>query len=201
MATVLLASASPRRRDLLAQIGFDVVVRPADVDESPRAGESAPALARRLAIAKASACRDHFVLTRHHLGVAADTVVWLDKHQPIGKPADADEAHAILRSLSGRAHRVTTGWAVFGNPGSEIVSGETTTTVYFRRLAELDITSYVASGEPLDKAGAYGIQGRGGALVERVDGCMLNVIGLPVFDVLAAARRAGFLVAMPWDPA
>ena len=174
---VLLASASPRRRELLEAAGFEVVVRPPGVDESWPGGSleaGAVALARRKADA---------VPPVADLLVAADTTVALGEER-LEKPRDADDATRMLQQLAGRDHEVVTGYCV-RRDGRER-TGAVTTRVRFRRLTLEEIRRYVASGEPLDKAGAYGIQGRGGSLVDRVEGSYTNVVGLPLPEVLAA---------------
>jgi septum formation protein len=177
---VVLASASPRRRQLLAWSGVAVEVRPSHVDETRRPDEPPVAYAARLAEAKAAAGpADRTV-------VAADTVVHLDG-DVLDKPADRAEARAHLRRLSGRWHDVTTAIAIRSD---ERLHLETVTTrVRFRALTDAEIDAYVATGEADDKAGAYGIQGRAGAFVAALDGSWTNVMGLPVEETLAALSR------------
>lgn len=171
---LVLASASPRRRALLRLVGLPFRVAPAELDERPRPGETPRALAARLARAKALA-----VAAEHdELVLAADTVVVLDG-AALGKPADADEAAAMLRQLRGRRHEVYTAIAVRDARG-RLVEGGTTSAVWLRWLSDSEIATYVASGEPLDKAGAYAVQSRAFALVERLEGCYANVVGLPL---------------------
>jgi septum formation protein len=167
---VVLASASPRRRDLLALLGLAFDVAPTDVDESWREGEAPPVHAERLAREKASARRRTGAVT-----IGADTIVVLDG-DILGKPGDRAEAAAMLRRLSGRAHVVHTGIAVAyaGRVAATVVS----TRVWFRPLDPATIAAYVATGEPMDKAGAYGIQGYGAVLVDRIDGDYFTVMGL-----------------------
>jgi nucleoside triphosphate pyrophosphatase len=171
----VLASSSPRRRDLLAQLGLTFEVRSADVDEVPRPGEAPADLAARLAREKALAVarRDPAATV-----IAADTVVDVDG-TVLGKPRDHDDARRMLRALSGRTHRVHTGVAVRRADGSLDVDVETT-DVTFVELSEVEVDWYVGTGEPLDKAGGYGLQGAGGAFVERVDGSVSAVLGLPL---------------------
>jgi len=167
---VVLASASPRRRELLALLGLDFDVVPADVDETWREGEPPGAHAERLARSKASACRRDGAVT-----VAADTIVVVDG-SILGKPRDAAEAAAMLGRLAGREHVVHTGIAVAY--GERLASGVEATRVWFRSLDAAAIAAYVATGEPMDKAGAYGIQGFGAVLVERIEGDYFTVMGL-----------------------
>jgi septum formation protein len=169
----VLASASPRRRELLAGLGLRFDVRVADVDESPLPGESPTELVERLAGAKAAAVG----ATRREVVIAADTVVVADG-DALGKPVDGDDAARMLRRLGGRTHHVLTGVAV--RRGGFLSTTVVSTEVTFRPLTEADIAWYVATGEPLDKAGAYAIQGAGGLFVERIDGSYHNVVGLPL---------------------
>jgi septum formation protein len=179
---IWLASGSPRRRDLLMWAGYAVEVRPADVDESRILDEHAVDYARRLATVKASAAPDGRIV------LAADTIVHIDDDL-LGKPADDDGARAHLHTLSGRWHDVTTAVCVRSRVGTEVLS--VTSEVRFRNLTAGEIEAYVQSGEGVDKAGAYGIQGRGGSLVGEVRGSWTNVMGLPMEAVLAALDRAG----------
>lgn len=181
-----LASQSPRRRELLAQLGFDLTVVPADIDETRRPGEAPRELVARLARQKAEASRErleHAGRCEADLLLAADTVVWLGD-EVLGKPADAADARRMLRLLSGRTHHVSTGVSLLSlSPtGAELArrSFVETCAVAFFTLTELQIDAYVASGEPLDKAGAYGIQGLGRLLVRGIEGDYYTVVGLPV---------------------
>ncbi len=184
---LVLASRSPRRRELLTCAGIPFLVRPADVDESWLEGEAPTAHVERLARQKAravSATPDEIVL-------GADTVVVLDG-AILGKPADEADAVRMLRRLSGREHQVLTGVCLKRGP-VELVASETT-TVRFSTLREEEIEAYVASGEPMDKAGAYAIQGLASKFVERIEGCYFNVVGLPVarvYRMLKSLTRAG----------
>lgn len=182
---MILASQSPRRRELLAEAGLELEVRPADIDEARRPGESPVELVARLAAEKAEAVRaaalDHVPDDR--LLVAADTIVWMGD-EALGKPADPDDAARMLRELSGRTHHVSTGVCalLLGPDGSRARASSfvETTDVTFWPLTEAQVAAYVATGEPLDKAGAYGIQGAGRMLVEGIRGDYANVVGLPV---------------------
>lgn len=179
---LVLASVSPRRRELLAQAGYTFHVFPADIPEHRRAGEAPASFAMRLAREKAEAVfrdkerdrgddRDPLVV------LGADTIVVL-ADQVLGKPTDAADAVRMLGLLSGRTHHVITGIAVARSSGIE-VSAETT-AVTFDPISQQDIREYVASGEPMDKAGAYAIQGRAGRWIPRIEGCYFNVVGLPL---------------------
>jgi septum formation protein len=184
---LVLASASPRRRELLALLDRPFEVVAVDVDETPRPGEAAEELVVRLAADKA---RAGAAAAPGALAVGADTVVVVDG-EVLGKPADPADAARMLRRLSGRTHLVVTGTAVAD--GGDVGSIVTTTEVTFAALAEADVERYVATGEPLDKAGAYGIQGLGGAFVTELRGSYHNVVGLPVAQLaslLSAVERA-----------
>ena len=184
---LVLASASPRRRELLERLGVEFDVVPADVDESPRASEHPRAYVRRVAAAKASAVAadgDAIVL-------AADTTVDVDG-QILAKPVDDDDARAMLRSLSGRTHRVHTGVAMRRGDAREVVTDVVTTYVTMVPMTPALVEWYVATGEPRDKAGAYAIQGAGAVLVERVRGSVSNVVGLPLAAAVALGQRLGF---------
>ncbi|QQR75385.1 MAG: septum formation inhibitor Maf [Holophagales bacterium] len=177
---LVLASGSPRRREMLAALGLELVVRPVDLDESALPGERPEVYVRRLALAKARArCAPGEAV------LAADTVVAVEGAL-LGKPRDADDARAMLAHLAGREHEVFTGVALVlgGEPRREASTVERTAVV-FAPLAAAEIDWYVASGEPMDKAGAYAIQGLGALLVEEIRGNYSNVVGLP----LPATRR------------
>lgn len=187
---LVLASMSPRRRELLARAGFIFEVRPSSINETPLPEEPPEDFARRAAQDKALAVAAESPPGSLILG--ADTIVVAD-HEILGKPADASDALRMLRLLSGRTHRVITGICIVHPPGSiEAVTHETT-HVTFRTLDEVEIAAYVASGEPFDKAGAYGIQGLASKFVTRVEGCYFNVVGLPValvYDLLKPFLRS-----------
>lgn len=183
---LILASGSPRRRELLAGLGVEPTVRPVDIDESPRDGESAAGYVLRLAEEKARAQAEPGELI-----LAADTVVTLDGDL-LGKPEDEDDAKAMLRRLSGRTHQVLTGVAVFDPANDTLDTEAVATDVTFGRLTGADVDWYVASGEPMDKAGAYAIQGLGALFVERITGNYSNVVGLPLPTVRLLLGRMGF---------
>ncbi len=184
-AKLILASASPRRRDLLAQIGVTPeVIAAADIDETPLIHETPRALALRLAVAKAEAfAGGGFVL-------AADTVVAAGR-RILPKAETDDEVRACLKLLSGRNHRVLTGVAVVA-PGGKVSSRVVETRLAFKRLPAGDIDAYVASGEGLGKAGGYGIQGRAGAFVTRLIGSYPAVVGLPLYETQCLLAGAGY---------
>jgi septum formation protein len=181
---LVLASASPRRAELLRGAGLAFTVRATDCDEAPGPDEAPIELARRLALAKATAVADTRAIV-----LAADTVVWIDARTVLGKARDRDEAVAFLRTLAGRAHSVTTAWALAGAVAPEV--HHETTTVWFRPLAPADIDDYLARDEWTDKAGAYGIQGAAAGFVPRIEGSYTNVVGLPLAQVLARLDELG----------
>ncbi len=196
-----LASGSPRRRALLEQAGFILAgrARPSgEVDESLRADETADAAVRRLARAKLAAALDPASLPAGAVLLAADTLVAGPEGRPMGKPVDAAHAEAMLADLSGRWHRVITAVAVGGGEDRrDVVVGS---RLRFARLSAATIRDYVATGEPLDKAGGYGLQGRAGSFVEAIEGDCSAVIGLPLaatthlletFGIRPAWREAG----------
>ncbi len=182
---VVLASASPRRRDLLNVIGIPHEVRPANIDETMRAREAPRRHAERLAREKASAIatRDPDLIT-----IAADTVVVISR-KVLGKPVDPEDAARMLRLLSGREHTVITAVAV--SRGRKLRSAIEEVRVKFRRLRDDEIDSYIATGEPMDKAGAYGIQGYGATIVERIEGDYFAVMGLPLVRLVGLMRDVG----------
>jgi len=173
---IILASASPRRRELLRQVGLSFKAAPAPVDERVLDGERPETYAARVAAEKAHAAAKKF---SSGIIIAADTVVAIDS-VILGKPADAADAERMLGMLSGKMHRVITGLAVMDAGTGKMLTRTARTKVWFRSLSREQIASYVKGGEPLDKAGAYGIQGKGSLLVERIDGCYFNVVGLPL---------------------
>jgi len=172
LVPVVLASQSPRRRQLLSLIGIEHDVRPANIDESYFPGEEPRAHALRLARGKVEAIAAPGAVT-----IGSDTIVILDG-ELLGKPADVAEAATTLRRLSGRAHTVITAVAVHWR--DQLVADAEEVTVTFRSLSDAEIAAYIATGEPMDKAGAYGIQGYGATIVDRVDGDYFAVMGLPL---------------------
>ncbi len=173
---LVLASASPRRQELLRNAGIAFTVQPADVDETPLPGESARDCAERLARDKALAI---VRLRPQDVILGADTVVVVDD-QILGKPTDASDAARMLRLLSGRTHQVITGVCVIAPSSRNANVASETTQVVFADLSEEDIRGYVATGEPMDKAGAYAIQGIASRWIPRIEGDYSNVVGLPI---------------------
>lgn len=182
--TVVLASSSPRRRDLLDLIGIKHDVRPADVDESIVGGETPADYAERLAREKAEA----IAVEGADIVIGADTVVVIDG-RVLGKPVNEQQAAAMLESLGGRTHTVLTAVAIVVDGRTS--SGVEEVTVTFRPLTLEEIDSYVATGEPMDKAGAYGIQGYGATIVERVEGDYFAVMGLPLVRLVRLLAERG----------
>jgi septum formation protein len=170
---LVLASASPRRREILTAAGIPFRTAVPGIEESPLPGETPAAYAQRLARDKARA----LPCTPGDIILAADTIV-VAGGEILEKPRDAEDARRMLRLLSGRAHQVITGICL-RTPDREVVDAETT-TVYFAALSDAEISAYVASGEPADKAGAYAIQGLASKFVSRIEGCYFNVVGLPI---------------------
>ena len=204
---IILASTSPRRRELLARLGLPFTIIPADVDESPFPNEMPEALALRLALAKALAVREivrsddtRFVDLRNPnftpdgqkdsgpIIIAADTVVALGS-ELLGKPGDAEEANAMIRSLIGREHVCLTGLVVARN--NQIETAINRSQVWLRLLSDEEIRAYVASGDPLDKAGGYGIQNPAFRPVDRMIGCRCSIMGLPLGTVSTMLLRFG----------
>jgi septum formation protein len=183
-----LASASPRRRQLLELIGVPHVVTPADIEETPRAGEAGKEYVLRLAREKAAAVRaKHADLPV----LAADTTVHVDGHI-LEKPVDEEDCCRMLGLLSGRAHQVFTGLCVAGNAPAALTVA--TSEVTFRRISRGEMHAYWASGEPRGKAGAYAIQGFGAVFVANIAGSYTGVMGLPLFETAAALRTHGIPV-------
>ncbi len=192
---LVLASASPRRRELLGQLGLAFDVSAADIDETPHQGEAAQAYVLRLAREKA---RTVAARTPGAWVLAADTTVVLGE-ELLGKPRDEAEVRDMMGRLSGRTHEVQTGVALAG-PGAEHpgdLSRVVRTRVTFRPLSAGEIAWYASTGESLDKAGGYAIQGKGGFLVAGIEGSPTNVIGLPLGETLELLARAG--VPLPWS--
>ncbi|HKV03960.1 MAG TPA: Maf family protein [Candidatus Acidoferrales bacterium] len=188
---LILASASPRRAEILRAAGIAFEVHPALIDESLRPGELRGDYVRRLALQKARASAAAQKRGGECLVVGADTVV-AAAGEILGKPASPAEASRMLRLLSGRVHDVHTGLALVRLPGSVEGVVEEITRVTFAPLSDEEIESYIASGEPLDKAGAYAIQGIGGRYVTRIEGCYFNVVGLPLARLWTLLREFGW---------
>ena len=185
METLILASASPRRSELLSHAGIPFEVQAAEVDE--HCDGPASSAVRELSSRKALAVRSRFP---SRFILAADTLVELEGIV-LGKPSGPEEAAAMLRRLSGRTHQVYTGVTVI-NPAGEVFTGSDRSDVAFGDITEAEIASYVRSGEPLDKAGAYAIQGRASLWISRMEGSYSSVIGLPLYLVRTLLLKAGY---------
>ena len=195
--TLILASASPRRQELLRNAGIEFVVQPANVAEHVIPGESPESCVERLACSKARAVYDQRTAEQSECSVlGADTVVVVEvevegefRRKILGKPADASDAAQMLRQLSGRDHQVITGVCLLtpGPPPRMVIRHETT-HVTMKVLTDEEINDYVGSGEPMDKAGAYAIQGRASRWIPSIEGCYFNVVGLPVSLVYGLLR-------------
>ncbi|MBU1157121.1 MAG: septum formation inhibitor Maf [Proteobacteria bacterium] len=183
---LVLASASPRRREMLTHLGLNFRLAPAHIDENLLPGESAAQAAQRLASAKAAAVR----VAPNDTVLAADTLVVLGE-EIMGKPKDAQEAAQMLRKLSGAQHEVLTGYCLLNDSWQKVGLGRSLVT--FRKLSDAEIAAYVATGEAMDKAGAYAVQGLGGALVKEVSGSYTNVVGLPLAAVIEMLLEQGLI--------
>jgi septum formation protein len=188
-AYIILASSSPRRRDLIALLGVPFRAEPADVDEEPLPGEKPEAYVRRLSLEKASLAASK---EKERWVLGADTVVLLDG-AIIGKPQGPADAVSMLKRLSGRTHTVLSGVSLVRIADGTSRTEVERTAVTFRSFSEAEAAAYVATGEPLDKAGAYGAQGAGTLLIERVNGSYSNVVGLPLGLVLRLFLEAGMI--------
>lgn len=187
---LVLASASPRRRDLLAAAGVAYEARAADLDETRGAGEAPRALVARLAREKAEAVARTLSPTPQRIVLGADTIVVVDG-DVLGKPADPEDAVTLLRRIVGRAHEVLTGVALIAVAGGVLGEALVASRVVMRPADDDEIRRYVATGEPLDKAGAYAAQGEGRRFIQAIEGSESNVIGLPMDETLALLARAG----------
>jgi septum formation protein len=190
--TLILASASPRRRDLLAACGISFEIIPSMIDEDPLRDEPAAAYVQRLALAKAESVAQHHT---DAVVLGADTTVTIDG-LILAKPQSLDDARQMLHRLCGREHEILTGVAVVagkmaGRVGDRSAQAMVASRVLMRHFTAATIEWYITTGEPVDKAGAYAVQGLGGALVERVEGSYTNAVGLPLDETLALLRRFG----------
>ncbi|MEM7354707.1 MAG: Maf family protein [Acidobacteriota bacterium] len=191
---LVLASGSPRRRELLEGLGVELVIHVADIDESAVPGELPEPYVRRLAESKARTVGAQLDDSQQAVVLAADTIVAVD-NDLLGKPRDDDDASRMLARLAGREHEVLTGVAVLASGGVQI--GVERTRVRFAELTTAEIAWYVGSGEPLDKAGAYAIQGLGALFVEAITGNYSNVVGLPLPLTYRLLQAAGFALRSP----
>lgn len=195
---IILGSASPRRRELLSQIGVPYEVRVSDKEETYQSS-SPKEIVKELALMKARNVAEDLKEENGRFCsgavIGADTIVALDD-QVLGKPKDEEDAFRMLRNLQGREHRVFTGVAVldFDDRGDmRVFNYAVETTVYVNKMSDQEIAAYIRTGEPMDKAGAYGIQGRFAAYIERIDGDYYNVVGLPVSKLYQTLKEAGYI--------
>jgi MAF protein len=184
---LILASASPRRRELLSRLGLAFEVRPVDIDESPGRSRNAEIVARRLARAKAEAAR---LLEEHAAVIAADTIVAFEG-ELLGKPAGAEDARRMLRLLRGKTHEVVSGVAALPEKRRGPIARNPVTSVTMRGYSDEEIEASIQRGDPFDKAGGYAIQDSGLRPVERYEGCYCNVVGLSLWATIDVLRKAG----------
>jgi len=189
-ATILLASASPRRRELIKLLGLPVETTSADIDEVPLPSEQADEMAKRLSVEKAQTASSLILHPSSLILLASDTVVSLDG-EPLGKPCDAEEARSMLRRLRGRAHQVYTAITLIELSSDRLITELACSDVPMRTYTDEEIEAYIASGDPFDKAGAYAIQHNGFSPVENFSQCYANVMGLPLCHVVRVLRRLG----------
>lgn len=185
---IILASSSPRRKELLAQIGIRFKAVPSSYEEDMSEKVSNTKLAEKLALGKAL---DIASKLKSGIVIGCDTFVALDSHR-LGKPHDKKDAQRILKLISGKTMKVFSGIAVIDVKRSKTVIDHEITEVKMKKLTQHEIDSYIATGEPLDKAGAYAIQGIGAILIEKIDGCYSNVIGLPLYKLNLALHELGY---------
>ena len=190
MSRIVLASASPRRRELLSRFPIEFEVRPVDIDEDPGIGHDPQIVARRLARLKAEAAR---LIDETSPILAADTIVWFEGRS-IGKPGDADEAWAMLQMLRGKIHEVVTAVAFMPEGRRSAIIRHPVTRVRLRDFSDAEIESTIARGEPFDKAGGYAIQDEVLRPIEAYSGCYCNVVGLPLWETLSVLRKGGVRV-------
>ncbi len=191
MKKLILASSSPRRAEVLRDAGIEFEVRPANVDETRRRDEPAGDYVQRLALEKARAAVSSESTTNNFIVIGADTVV-VNQGEILLKPDSPDDARRMLRQLRGGVHEVHTGLAVIRMPQEIERVIEEVTSVSFAELSDAEIDAYIATGEPFDKAGAYGIQSLGGRYVTRVEGCYFNVMGMPLARLWATLKEFGW---------
>lgn len=184
---IILASASPRRKEILGKTGLKFMVDASDYEEDLSLRMPARRLTRYLSCEKAKAVADRYT---NAIIIAADTIIGFD-NTVLGKPHNEKEAKRMLSILNGRTHDVITGFTIIDTEEGQIVSRSVVTKVYFNRMTEKEINAYVSTGEPLDKAGAYAIQGLGAAIVKKIEGDYNNVVGLPVDTLMKALRKFG----------
>ena len=187
MKSIILASSSPRRKQLLEQIGLSITVVSSNFDEKLNPRLKPRSQVEYLAEGKAKAVVKNY---SDAIIIAADTVVVLND-EIIGKPASIYAAKNVLRRLSGKCHSVITGFCILDTEKNKSITKSVETLVYFKKLSNKEVTGYIAGGEPMDKAGAYGIQGRGAVFIEKISGDYFNIVGLPLSAVVEELKRFG----------
>jgi septum formation protein len=192
MKKIILASKSPRRKQILEQIGLGFEVAVSDFDETQIKFKTPQEMVKKLSLEKAKIIAQK---NPDAIVIGADTDVVLD-NEILGKPKSKQDAVRILKLLSGKVHKVVTGFTVIS--GKKSITKHVTSKVKFKKLSEAEIKAYVATGEPMDKAGGYGIQERGGLFIESIMGDYFNVVGLPIFAVSKALKEFGIDIAKNW---
>jgi septum formation protein len=187
MKQIILASASPRRKKLMEQLGLTIKVVPSDIDEKLNPRLKAKSQAESLSQKKATVVAQHY---KDAIVLAADTIVSIG-NEILGKPLDIDDAKRMLKKLSGKQHVVVTGFTLINTATKKVITDSSETKVTFRKLTESEIKNYVKKENTLDKAGAYGAQGFGSLLIEKVDGDFFNVVGLPVNKIIPLLKKFG----------
>lgn len=187
MKKIILASASPRRKNLLRQIGLDFEVHVSNYKETIDTRLTPHKLAQKLSLGKA---RDVATKHKNALILAADTFV-VFRGEILGKPKDTQDAKRMLWLLRGASHSILTGFTIIDTPSGKTVTKSIESTVYMKKLSQREIDAYVATGEPLDKAGAYGIQEKGSIFIEKIEGDYFNIVGLPIYSVITELKKFG----------
>jgi len=187
MKSIILASASPRRKELLEKLGLEFEVVPSDFEENINSADKPFDLAITLSEGKAQAVALKY---KNHIIIAADTFI-IFNNKIIGKPKDHLEAIEMLKELNGEQVSAITGFTIIDSSNNKKISKVDETKIYLRKLSEKEIISYVNTGEPLDKAGAFAVQGRGAAMVEKIDGDFFNIVGLPLFELSETLKEFG----------
>lgn len=187
MKTIILASASPRRKEILKRAGLKFHVEVSDYEEDSTLDLEPSELAKYLSLQKAKDVTKNY---KNAIIIAADTFVILEK-ETIGKPKNEADAKRILKKLSGKPHLIITGFTIIDTDTQKTVSKSVATTVYMKKMSEEEIDAYVGTKEPLDKAGAYGIQELGGIFIEKIEGDYFNIVGLPLFPIVKSLNEFG----------
>lgn len=188
MVNIILASKSPRRQELLNMLGLNFTQISAEIDEIILPEELPNQAVQRIAVEKAKKVAEQ--VTNDSIIISADTIV-VCNGIILGKPSNKEEAYKFLNLLSGKSHEVMTGVAINNTKTNNIEANVETTLVHFRSLTSIEINHYIATNEPFDKAGGYGIQGKGALLVEKISGCYFNVVGLPITTLYLMLKRQG----------